>query len=75
MAAGVATVVAPIAIEAIKTKSVAPITNNAMNIDTVKTGVARAAGGYALGFVGGKIIDKTGLKKPVNKLLRMVKVI
>lgn len=72
MAAGVATVAVPIAYSAIKSKSVTPITSAVTNLDVIKTTALRAGGGYVLGTVSGMVIDKTGLKRPVNKALKMV---
>ena len=72
MAAGVATVAAPVAISAIKSKSIAPITSAAMNINVWKTAALRAGGGYVGGMVAGMVVDKTGLKRPVNKALKLV---
>lgn len=72
MAAGVATIAAPIALSAIKSKSVQPITSNLMNTGVLMEMGKRAIGGYAVGYAAGVVIDKTGLKRPVNKALKMV---
>jgi len=72
MAAGVATVAAPIALAAIKSKSVQPITSNLMNTNVLMEMGKRAIGGYAVGYAAGVVIDKTGLKRPVNKGLKLV---
>ena len=72
MAVGVATVAAPVAISAIKSKSIAPITSAATNINVWKTAALRAGGGYVGGTIAGIVIDKTGLKRPVNKALKLV---
>lgn len=72
MAAGVATVAAPVAISAIKSRSIAPITSAATNINVWKTAALRAGGGYVGGTIAGIVIDKTGLKRPVNKALKLV---
>ena len=74
MAAGIATVAAPIAIQCITSKSVQPI-SNAANVQTIKDAAMRGAGGYAIGYAAGLVADKTGLKKPVNKILKIVRVI
>lgn len=72
MAAGVATVAVPVAYQAIKSKSVSPITAAAMNVNVWKTTALRAGGGYIGGMVTGMVVDKTGLKRPVNKALKLV---
>lgn len=72
MAAGVATVAVPVALSAVKSRSVAPITSAAMSVDVWKTAAIRAGGGYLGGMVTGMIVDKTGLKRPVNKALKLV---
>lgn len=72
MAVGALTVAAPIAMQAIKSKSVTPVTTAATNLNVWKTAVIRSAGGYAGGYIAGMVIDHTPLKKPVNKGLKMV---
>lgn len=72
LAVGVGTVAVPVAMSAIKSKSVAPITSAVTNLDVIKTTAIRAGGGYVGGMVAGMVIDKTGLKRPVNKALKLV---
>lgn len=63
----------PAGFNVIKDKSITPM----VAAVTDKNNAVNAAKGAAVGFIGATVaalaIDKTGLKKPVNKVLKMVK--
>ncbi len=63
----------PAGFNSIKSKSITPM----VSAVTDKNNAVNAAKGAAVGFIGATVaamaIDKTGLKKPVNKLLKVVK--
>jgi hypothetical protein len=76
--AGVGTAVAlsqyliPIGVAAVQSKSITPVTNAFSNKDTLMAMGKSAVVGYAVGYGAGFVIDKTGLKKPVNRVLKKV---
>lgn len=72
MMVGALTVVVPVAVQAVKSKSVAPVTSAATNLNVWKVAALRSVGGYVGGYVAGMVIDHTPLKKPTNKALKMV---
>lgn len=69
---GIATVMAPVAVQAIQSKNVQPITNAVMDVNTLKESAIRGIGGYAVGMAIGIIADKTGFKRPINKALKLI---
>lgn len=71
LAAGVATVAAPIALSMIKSRSVEPAKSLA-NAGVLLEMGKRAAFGYGIGYAAGMVVDKTPLKRPVNKALKFV---
>lgn len=72
MTAGIATVAVPVIVSAVKSKSVTPIVSAGTSLDVWKTAAIRAGGGYVGGMVAGMVIDKTPLKRPVNKAMKLV---
>lgn len=76
--AGVGTAVAlsqyviPLAVNSVQSKSVNPFVAAFSNKDTLLAMGKSAIGGYAVGYAAGIVLDKTGLKRPVNKVLRKV---
>lgn len=72
MMVGALTVVVPVAVSAVKAKSISPVTAAATNVNVWKTAAIRSVGGYVGGYVAGMVIDHTPLKKPTNKALKMV---
>lgn len=77
--AGVGTAVAlsqyliPIAVNSIQSKSVAPITSAFTNKDTLMAMGKSAVVGYAVGYGAGIVADMSGLKKPINKIAKKVR--
>lgn len=72
-----ATLYGPAVMESVKQKKIAPVQNAVMNTFT-NTNTAIEVGkqvaiAYIGGTVAGKVIDKTGLKKPVNKVIRFAR--
>lgn len=63
----------PIGAAAIKSRSVNPITDSFGNTNVLMAMGKDAIAGYAIGYAGGKVLDITGLKKPVNAVLKKVK--
>ena len=63
----------PIGVQAVQAKSVTPITNAFTNKDTLMAMGKDAAVGYAIGYGAGMVADITGLKKPINKIAKKVK--
>ena len=76
--AGIGTAIAlsqyviPLTISAVQSKSVTPLVAAFSNKDTLMAMGKSAVGGYLVGYAAGMVIDKTGLKKPVNKVLKKV---
>lgn len=64
--------VVPLAISSIQNKSVQPFISAFSDKNTLMAMGKSAVCGYAVGYAAGLVIDKTGLKKPVNKVLRKV---
>ena len=63
----------PLGMQAVQSKSVAPITNAFTNKDTLMAMGKDAVVGYAIGYGAGMVADITGLKKPINKIAKKVK--
>lgn len=76
--AGVGTAVAlsqyviPLAVTSVQSKSVNPIIAAFSDKNTLLAMGKSAIGGYAVGYAAGMVLDKTGLKRPVNKVLKRV---
>lgn len=60
-------------VEAVKTKSVKPVSSAIMSKDNAVQAAKGAAVGFLAGTAVGIVVDKAGLKKPVNKILKSVK--
>lgn len=69
---GLGSVALPIAISAIQNKSLTPITSAFTDKNKLVEMGKNAIVGYAVGYAGGVVLDKTGLKKPVNKLVKKI---
>lgn len=72
-AVGLGKYLVPIGIAAIQQKSVNPITNAFTDKATLMSMAKDAAIGYAVGYGAGMVADITGLKKPLNAVLKKVK--
>lgn len=70
---GVAIPYGPAIVESVKGLSVAPIKAAVMNKDNAMQAAKYGAMGLVAGTAVGVIADKTGLKKPVNKALRLAR--
>lgn len=62
----------PVAVACVKNKSIAPLTAAATNKDVLMATGKNVLMGYAVGYAAGFVMDKTGLKKPINKVLKKV---
>ena len=60
-------------VEAVKSKSVAPVSSAVMSKDNAIKAAKGAAVGFLAGTAVGIVADKAGLKKPINKLKRSLK--
>ena len=60
-------------VDSVKTKSITPIASKVMDKNTAINAAKGAAVGFIAGTAAGIVADKTGLKKPVNKIKRTVK--
>lgn len=60
-------------VDSVKGKSIAPMSSAVMNKDNAVKAAKGAAVGFIAGTVAGMVVDKAGLKKPVNKILKSVK--
>jgi hypothetical protein len=71
---GAATVVVPTLVTAVQSRSAAPVMG-AMNAATLIETGKRAVIGWVVGKVGGMAVDEFAkpARKPINKVLRMVK--
>lgn len=70
---GLAAVYGPALIQSVKTMKTAPIASQIMNKDAGIQAAKNVAVGYLAGTAAGIVADKTGIKKPVNKVLRTVR--
>ena len=76
--AGIGTAVAlsqyviPLAVSSVQSKNLNPFISAFSNKDTLLAMGKSAIGGYAVGYAAGLVLDKTGLKRPVNKVLKKV---
>jgi hypothetical protein len=61
------------AVEAVKSKSIAPVSSAVMSKDNAIKAAKGAAVGFLAGTAVGIVADKAGLKKPINKLKRSLK--
>lgn len=62
----------PIAVNAVQARSLAPVTTAFTDKNKLMEMGKNAIVGYAVGYGAGVIFDKTGLKKPVNKLVKKI---
>lgn len=60
-------------VEAVKSKSIAPVSSAVMSKDNAIKAAKNAAIGFLAGTAAGIVADKAGLKKPINKLKRSLK--
>ena len=60
-------------VEAVKTKSITPVSSAVMSKDNAIKAAKGAAVGFIAGTVVGVVADKAGLKKPINKLKKSIK--
>lgn len=60
-------------VDSVKSKSIAPMSSAVMNKDNAVKAAKNAAVGFIAGTVAGMVIDKAGLKKPINKVFKSVK--
>lgn len=72
-AVGLSKYLIPIGTQAIQSRSVTPITDAFTNKEVLMAMGKDAIIGYAVGFGAGKVCDMTGLKRPVNAVLKKVK--
>jgi len=70
VAIGLVTVYGPAAWQSITTMNAKPILGAVMDKNYAIEGAKRAAIGYLGGTAAGIVADKSGLKRPVNKVLR-----
>lgn len=70
---GVAIPYGPAMVQSVKGMSIAPIKAAVMDKNNAMTAAKYGAMGLIAGTVAGVVADKTGLKRPVNKVLRIVK--
>lgn len=62
----------PVAINCINSRSISPLTAAMTNKDVLMATGKNVIMGYAVGYAAGFVMDKTGLKKPINKALKKV---
>lgn len=60
-------------IEAVKTKSIGPVSSAIMSKDNAVQAAKNAAVGFIAGTAVGLVADKTGLKKPINRVKRTLR--
>ena len=60
-------------VEAVKNKSIGPVSSAVMSKDNAVKAAKGAAIGFLAGTAAGIVADKAGLKKPINKLKRSLK--
>ena len=70
---GLAAVYGPAAWQSIKTMNAQPILTTVMNKDAAVAAAKNVAVGYVAGTAAGIVADKTGLKRPVNKVLKFTR--
>ena len=68
---GLATVYGPSVIQSVKTMNAQPVLGAVMSKDYAIEAAKRVAIGFVAGTAAGVVADKTGLKRPVNKVLRL----
>ena len=68
---GLATVYGPAIVQSVKSMNANPILGAVMSKDYAIEAAKRVAVGYIGGTAAGVVADKTGLKRPVNKVLRL----
>lgn len=71
--AGLALVYGGSAISAIQSRSLKPLQTAVTNKEMAINAVKNVAIGYVGGTVAGKVADRVGLKKPINKVKKTVK--
>lgn len=60
-------------IQSVTSRSLQPISSAIMSVDKAKEAVKYGAIGMIAGTAIGAVADKTGLKKPINKVKRTIK--
>lgn len=60
-------------VDSVKTRKIAPLSGAVMSVDNAKNAAKNAAVGFLAGTAIGMVADKTGLKKPINKVKRTLK--
>lgn len=70
---GLATVYGPAVIQSVKSMNANPILGAVMSKDYAIEAAKRVAVGYIGGTAAGIVADKTGLKRPVNKVLKFTR--
>ena len=60
-------------VDSVKSKSISPMSSAVMNKDNAVKAAKGAAVGFIAGTVAGTVIDKAGLKKPINRLFKTVR--
>lgn len=60
-------------VEAVKSKSISPVSSAIMSKDNAVQAAKNAAVGFLAGTAIGVVADKTGLKKPINRMKRTLK--
>lgn len=71
---GAAKYLIPIGINAVQTKSVVPITSAFTNKDVLMAMGKDVLVGYAVGYGAGMVADITGLKRPINKIAKKIRI-
>lgn len=70
---GLATVYGPAVVQSVKSMNANPILGAVMSKDYAIEAAKRVAVGYIGGTAAGIVADKTGLKRPVNKVLKFTR--
>lgn len=73
VAVGLASVYGAPIVQSVTQKSIKPISGAIMNKDTAIRAGKHALIGAVAGTAAGVVVDKFGLKKPVNKIIRTVR--
>ena len=60
-------------VDSVKSKSIAPMSSAVMSKDNAIKAAKGAAVGFIAGTVAGTVIDKAGLKKPINRVFKTVR--
>jgi len=70
---GAAQYLIPLTVSAVQTKNVTPFVQAFTNKDTLMAMGKDILVGYAVGYGAGMVADFTGLKKPINKIAKKVR--